>query len=296
MLPNDEISLLIKSKYPVVFVESIDEEYVVNQLRQIASQLGLIFYQWSVTAGLQRGSKEGPYYQTGDPEKMIKNVLSLIKTDRSESGIFVLKDFDKYLENSVILRLFKDLVNLIKNTKNTIVIIGPEYKLPKDIEPEAAHIVGGYPDGMEIASVLKETFNDLIKNERGRISLTVNEIQKIVKSLKGLSVQQIRNVIHQCFIDDHLIDIRDLNTIESYKKRIFDQEGLLEFCITEDKENVANFEPARDRKPMSFTEIYLGHVTVEDFRRNPRGELGTRTATLHRDGIKKLRENWIYRV
>ncbi len=55
-------------------------------------------------------------------------------------------------------------------------------------------------------------------------------------------------------------------------------------------------EPACDRKPMSFTEIYLGQVTVKDFRRNPRGELGTRTATLHRDGIKKLRENWIYRI
>jgi hypothetical protein len=55
-------------------------------------------------------------------------------------------------------------------------------------------------------------------------------------------------------------------------------------------------EPACDRKAMSFTEVYLGQVTVEDFRRNPRGELGTRTATLHRDGIKKLRENWIYRI
>jgi len=55
-------------------------------------------------------------------------------------------------------------------------------------------------------------------------------------------------------------------------------------------------EPVYDRRPMSFTEIYLGQVTVKDFRRNPRGELGTRTATLHRDGIKKLRENWIYRI
>lgn len=54
-------------------------------------------------------------------------------------------------------------------------------------------------------------------------------------------------------------------------------------------------EPARDRRPMNFTEIYLGLVTIEDFRRNPRGELGTRTATLHKEGIKKLRENWIYR-
>jgi len=55
-------------------------------------------------------------------------------------------------------------------------------------------------------------------------------------------------------------------------------------------------EPARSRKPMEFTEIYLGKVTVDDFRRNSRGELGTRTATLHKDGIRKLRENWIYRL
>ena len=53
-------------------------------------------------------------------------------------------------------------------------------------------------------------------------------------------------------------------------------------------------EPAVARRPMRFTEVYLGYVTVDDFRRNPRGELGTRTATLDREGIKKLRSNWIY--
>jgi hypothetical protein len=55
-------------------------------------------------------------------------------------------------------------------------------------------------------------------------------------------------------------------------------------------------QPAIDRRPMSFTEVYLGHVAILDFRKNPRGELGTRTATLHKDGIQKLRENWIYRL
>jgi hypothetical protein len=54
-------------------------------------------------------------------------------------------------------------------------------------------------------------------------------------------------------------------------------------------------EPAEDREPMRFTEIYLARVTIGDFRRNPRGELGTRTATLDRAGIQKLRTNWIYR-
>jgi len=54
-------------------------------------------------------------------------------------------------------------------------------------------------------------------------------------------------------------------------------------------------EPARNRKAMGFTEVYLGQVVVYDFRRNARGELGTRTATLHREGIDKLRQNWIYK-
>jgi hypothetical protein len=55
-------------------------------------------------------------------------------------------------------------------------------------------------------------------------------------------------------------------------------------------------EPARDRKPMTFTEVYLCEVCVADFRRNPRGELGTRTATLHREGVARLREKWIYKL
>ena len=60
--------------------------------------------------------------------------------------------------------------------------------------------------------------------------------------MKGLSAQQIRNVVTQCFIDDHLLDIKDLNTIETCKKKIFDQEGMLEFSVTEVKESIANFD------------------------------------------------------
>lgn len=61
-----------------------------------------------------------------------------------------------------------------------------------------------------------------------------------------------------------------------------------------DVDNVT--EPAQQRAPMRFTEVYLSQVVVADFRRNNRGELGTRTATLDRDGIKKLRENWVYKL
>lgn len=55
-------------------------------------------------------------------------------------------------------------------------------------------------------------------------------------------------------------------------------------------------EPAVSRAPLTFKEIYLGKVVIADFRKNARGELGTRTATLHAEGIAKLRKSWIYKL
>jgi len=58
----------------------------------------------------------------------------------------------------------------------------------------------------------------------------------------------------------------------------------------------AETEPAIHRRPMSFVEVYLSTVELADYRRNERGELGTRTATLDRDGLAKFRNDWVYKV
>lgn len=50
-------------------------------------------------------------------------------------------------------------------------------------------------------------------------------------------------------------------------------------------------KPAQHRDPLTFREVYIATVTVDDFRKNERGELGTRTATLHADGIAKFRQS-----
>lgn len=53
-------------------------------------------------------------------------------------------------------------------------------------------------------------------------------------------------------------------------------------------------EPASARRPMRFLEVYLAYVVEADFRKNSRSELGTRTATLDKNGVHKLRQHWIY--
>ncbi|WP_280482629.1 hypothetical protein [Nocardia cyriacigeorgica] len=49
-----------------------------------------------------------------------------------------------------------------------------------------------------------------------------------------------------------------------------------------------------EREPLRFREIYINEVTLDDFRHNPRGSLGTKTSTLHKEGLTKFREGWVY--
>src|SRR3989338_5183319 len=248
MRVNEELNLLIKSKYPVIYFETIDEIYTIRQLKAIAEQLDLIFNQWSLTDGLRKSDNEGPYYQTKEPIKMLYMVQYLLGPKEDEElkpGLFVLKDFEKYLEDALTLRLFRDIINRTKGTKNTFVIVSAEYKLPKDIEADSAHLIGGYPVEDEIKTVIKETAEELKRtNKKVRVSLSLSdeELSKIANALKGLSIQQIRNVINQCLLADYILDIKDLSIIETYKKKVFDQEGLLEFYLTEDKNNIAGFD------------------------------------------------------
>jgi hypothetical protein len=53
-------------------------------------------------------------------------------------------------------------------------------------------------------------------------------------------------------------------------------------------------QPATMRHPLRFTEVYCGQVDPDDFRRNERGDLGTRTATLDAQGLFKYRQRWVY--
>jgi len=256
MRVNEELNILIQSKYPVIFFETIDELHTIRQLKATAEQLRLIFYHWSLTDGLRRGDNEGAFYQTKSPTMMLRMIIDLIKTrkdeieviefqpdeNRVQPGLFVLKDFNKYLEEAVVLRLFKDLINQAKNTKNTFVILSPEYKIPKDIEADTAHLIGGFPAEQEIQTVIMQTVAELILTHRkAELKFNPEELKKVTTSLKGLSIQQIRNVINQCVLDDNILNISDLPTIETYKKKVFDQEGLLEFYLTEDKNDLAGF-------------------------------------------------------
>ena len=56
-----------------------------------------------------------------------------------------------------------------------------------------------------------------------------------------MTSQQIRNILHQAALDNNCLCIEDLISIEKHKRRIYDQEGFLEFCPLDRSEEIGGF-------------------------------------------------------
>ncbi len=204
--------------------------------------MGFITYQWSLSKGLRRLDAEKAIYQTNDPNTMLKSIIEICNSSSNESNLFILKDFHQHLSEPVTHRLLKDLIKLISDTRDTVIILSYEYKLPQDLELYATHMLCGYPHEKEINNILYETIKELPRWHHGsRVNLNESEEKKILQSLKGLTVQQIRGVLHQAVLENNCLDINDLKTIEQYRRNLYDREGMLEFYALEGDENIAGF-------------------------------------------------------
>ena len=256
---TEELSLQIRSEYPIIFVETIDEEYVLQQLEKIALELKMPSFIWSLTEGLRRQghANNSEFYKTQDITIMLQTLSHLAHSKPHDNGgIFILKDFHRHLENELTLRMFKDFVLQVKETKDTVVLIGPGYKLPSDIQPYAGHITGGLPQEQEIKILLNHGIIRLTQRDPGiKVLLSPEDADLIVRSLKGLTCYQIKTVINQLVADDRIFDIKDLDVLEEYKKKLFDREGLLEFCSSEQRGSIAglnNLKNWLEERSISF--------------------------------------------
>jgi len=241
MAGNEELLLYIKSQYPLVYFEAIDEPYAIRQIAETADELFLPWYLWSISEGLKRGEAGSPLYDSTEPVKMLGWIAELIKPAGAEPALFVLKDFEKHLSDTLVLRLFRDLIHRIRLSRTTFVILSAGYQLPRELEPDSARLFGGFPSEADVVRTVRETLQEIRRTTIGAKTFPgENEIGEIGAALKGLSLPQIRNVVNACLLSATAA-AWSRGEIERQKKKIFDREGLLEFYLTETRENVAGF-------------------------------------------------------
>src|SRR5689334_12345113 len=106
-----DLERLILSFHSLIAVETVEEERVRSLLHEIAANLRLPVYEWSITTGLQR--RMGMVLEgTKDP------LMALQRIDEIHEGdaLYLLKDIAPSLANSNAARTMRELAQKLNRS------------------------------------------------------------------------------------------------------------------------------------------------------------------------------------
>src|SRR5277367_4618281 len=127
--PLRDLAAIIRSRTPLIAVESNEEPQVVQLVREIGRQFQLRAFSWTVTEGLQA------FDPADQPSKSVmesQEVLAYIKSS-SENSLFVLLDFSPYLQNALHVRFLKDIALAYSRHYSTVVLVASALTVPEDL-------------------------------------------------------------------------------------------------------------------------------------------------------------------
>jgi len=126
---NDLLDLfhLIKSRVPLIIIETRDEKDVLLLITEIGKSMRTKVYGWDVIRGFSLLDNTGNI-KGGNLLEPREVLLSIYNT--SLAGIFILLDFHPYLENDRNIRLLKELASNAERLKQTIILVSAQIDLP----------------------------------------------------------------------------------------------------------------------------------------------------------------------
>jgi hypothetical protein len=221
-MAQDELTLLIRSRHPIVVVECEDEARLLSQLADSCAALGMPLFTWSVTDGVRRSGSHAPIYETCEPVKAFAHVEA-----SSMAAVYAFRDLGPWLTDARLVRMLRDVAQAAETQRTTIVLSGASLELPAELRPLAAHWTLDLPEREELTSLVLDTFKGLGPNVQYKLSR--EELDRFVGQLAGLSAPEARRVVARCVMDDGVLDISDLAVALEAKRDRVEATGVLEF-------------------------------------------------------------------
>ena len=154
---NDFI-LLLKARYPIIYISTSEEERVEYLLKfSTKKYVSRTYYSWDFIDGYQ-GNPNDKGFGARNPLE----ALDLIEKLTPETGaIFVFKDYDNFLKDLSVVRKLKNLSKTLKTQPKNIIIISSEVNIPDTLKESVVVIDFPLPSYSEICEELKRLVNSL---------------------------------------------------------------------------------------------------------------------------------------
>jgi AAA+ superfamily predicted ATPase len=254
--------VLIRARYPIIYVLSWEEERVEKLLAGIATNRNKKFHVWTYTQGIVRYGSEPQRAKSGtgsttDPLAALDAVLQHV-----EPAIYLFKDFHPFTEenraNLAVIRRLKDVAYHLRDTYKTIVIVAPVMRIAPELDKDVTLIEFLPPDVQDFNKLLDRIIDDVKDKPQVRINLDAAGRERLVHAARGLTLKEAENVFAKTLVLDGTLDADDISVVFSEKQQIIKKSGLLEYFASEEQfDHVAGLENLKQwlvKRSAAFTE------------------------------------------
>nr|ASO75883.1 Ycf46 [Storeatula sp. CCMP1868] len=221
-----EFKLLLKARYPLLYIPTTEEErleYTIRSCIQLYSNRTI--YCWDFVDGYT-GNPNDNGFATKNPLQALELIEKLTPDN---PAIFLLKDFNLFLNDISVSRKLKNLVKVLRNQAKTIIIIGNDINIPDSIKEIVTVVYFQLPQTSEIRKELLRVQESL------GYPIPSESIDNLVASCQGLSLERIRRVLSKIIATYKEINVESIDLIFKEKKQIISQTQILEFYQTNQK-------------------------------------------------------------
>jgi ATPase family associated with various cellular activities (AAA) len=254
-----EIEILIRARYPILYVITSEEMRVQKILVEIATKRQKKVFEWTyssgiVPAGASIQSQKGRNPATKDPLAALDLVI-----DQVEPAIFLFKDFHPFLtrNNFAVIRRLKDIALHLKNSRKTIVLISPVMEIPAELDKEITVINFPRPAKEDLAELLDKAVEELRESQQVEIDLDEAGRERLLQAAMGLTLGEAENVFAKIIVKNQRLSGDHVNEVFAEKQQIIRKSGLLEYyAAEEDFASVGGLSVLKDwvnKRAVAFT-------------------------------------------
>jgi ATP-dependent 26S proteasome regulatory subunit len=260
---EDDLRTLVRARYPIIWVQTHEEERVLRYVLAVARNPtgadgkapAKPMFLWSQSRGWEEvqpdGSRKVVDGELVDPIAAIQRVITEAE---GESGrLFVLRDAHRFFSETMpFYRFLRDAAHVLRTSKATLVVTSPLANLPTEVEKDVVVLDLPLPTGDELRVRLDEVLEGL----DSKIEHPKNgQVERILKAGLGLSEDEFAGAVKESLVRARKVDPR---VIIKQKEQIIRKSGVVElFSSVEGLESVGGLDLLRDwieQRALAFSE------------------------------------------
>ncbi len=224
-MKNDqhELTLLIRSHFPIVVVETPEEVRFLRLIEQVCNLESHALFVWSIVNGIRRNNRTDGVVQTNELLDALKHI-----NKTRQNGVYVMLDAQPFLDNPINQRLIREIAHDCYNTSRTLMFVSSTVKLPPDLQRMSATFRLSLPGAEELRTVIREEAAYWTQQNDGQKPTgNVEALQMLCQHLIGFTKDDARRIVRQCMENGGTIGMDAIARVMRHKHESFASGGVL---------------------------------------------------------------------